>query len=150
MWRFTRDAVQHQELVHDVFVEAFLSLKTYKGRAPLEHWIARIATNVGYRYWKHQAKDRARHMLPLEEWDQLPFDDPETADPKKAADLLDAVLDRLPPRDRLVLMLRYVENLSVEETAEQTGWTQTTVKVQAWRARKKLKALFEKAGLEVE
>ncbi len=37
MWRFTRDTVHHQELVQDVFVEAFLSLKTYKGRAPLEH-----------------------------------------------------------------------------------------------------------------
>ncbi len=40
--------------------------------------------------------------------------------------------------------------MSVEETAEQIGWTQTMVKVQAWRARKKLKTLFQEAGLEVE
>jgi RNA polymerase sigma-70 factor, ECF subfamily len=150
MWRFTRDTIHHQELVQDVFVQAFLSLKTYKGKAPLEHWIGRITTNVGYRYWKNRAKDRARQTLPLEEWDQMPFEDPETTESEKAADLLDDVLGRLPPRDRVVLMLRYVENFSVEETAEQIGWTQTMVKVQAWRARKKLKTLFQEAGLEVE
>lgn len=150
MWRFTRNAVHHQELVQDVFVEAFLSLKTYKGKAPLEHWIRRIATNVGYRYWKRRVKDRTRQTLPLEAWDQLPLEDPESIEPKRAADLLDAVLDRLPPRDRVVLMLRYVDNLSVEATAEQIGWTQTMVKVQTWRARKKLKTLFQEEGLEVE
>jgi RNA polymerase sigma-70 factor, ECF subfamily len=150
MWRFSRDKVHHQELVHDVFVQAFLSLRTYRGKAPFQHWIVRIATNVGYRFWKDRAKDRAKQTVPLEEWDQLPLEDPDAMDPERAADLLDAVLDRLPPRDRLVLMLRYVENLSIEETAEHTGWTQTMVKVQAWRARKKLKALFQEAGLEVE
>ncbi len=71
-------------------------------------------------------------------------------EPEEAAEILHSLLDRLPPRDRLVLMLRYVEDRSVEETAELTGWTQTMVKVQAWRARNKLKKLFEAAGLEVE
>jgi len=43
------------------------------------------------------------------------------------------------------LTLRFVEERSVKETAELTGWTQTLVKVQTLRARGKLKKLFEKA-----
>ena len=59
--------------------------------------------------------------------------------------MLHGLLEELPPRDRLVLTLRYLEELSVEETAERTGWSRAMVKVQAWRAREKLKRLFAKA-----
>lgn len=150
LWRFTRDKIHHEELVQDVFVEAFLSLKTYRGTAPFEHWIAKIATTVGYRYWKRLARERLNPSAPIEEWRQIPEKEVEAMTPSQAADLLHNLLDELPPRDRLVLMLRYVENLSVEQTADRTGWTETMVKVQAWRARKKLKRLFQEAGLETD
>jgi len=149
LWRFTRDKAHHEELVQDVFVEAFLSLKTYRGEAPFEHWVAKITTAVGYRYWKNRTKERQNPSVPIEEWLQIPEDRVDAMDPSEAADLLHRLLDRLPARDRLVLMLRYVEDLTVEETADRTGWTQTMVKVQAWRARGKLKRLFQEAGLEV-
>ena len=54
-----------------------------------------------------------------------------------------ALLARLPPRDRLVLTLIYLDGCSVAEAAELTGWSQTMTKVQAHRARKKLKKLLE-------
>ncbi len=150
MWRFTRDRFKHRELVQDVFVEAYISLKTFRNRAPFEHWLSRIATSVGYRHWKKKAKERCNPMLPLEDWDQAIWEGPESVQPEYAAEILHSLLERLPPRDRLVLMLRHIENRSVEETAELTGWTTTMVKVQAWRARNKLKKLFEAAGLEVD
>jgi RNA polymerase sigma-70 factor (ECF subfamily) len=46
-------------------------------------------------------------------------------------------------RDRLVLMLIYLEGCSVAEAAEATGWSRTMVKVQAHRARRRLRALLE-------
>ena len=149
LWRFTRDKSHHEELVHDVFVEAFLTLKTYRGEAPFAHWLARIATAVGYRYWKKRTRERRNPSVAIEEWRQIPEEKIEAMDPSKAADLLHSLLEQLPPRDRLVLTLRYMEDLSVEETAERTRWTQTMVKVQTWRARKKLKRLLQEAGLEI-
>jgi RNA polymerase sigma-70 factor, ECF subfamily len=150
MWKFTRDKLKHRELVQDVFVEAYFSLKTFQGRAPFEHWLSRIATSVGYRYWKQKAKDASKRIVPLEEWDQSIWEEPESLQPGDAAEILHSLMEQLPPRDRLVLMLRHVENRSVEETAELTGWTKTMVKVQAWRARNKLKKLFEAADLEMD
>ena len=47
---------------------------------------------------------------------------------------LDAVLRQLPPRHRLVITLLYLEDRSVAEAARLTGWSQTMVKVQAFRA----------------
>jgi RNA polymerase sigma-70 factor (ECF subfamily) len=150
MWRFARDRTLHDELVQEVFVQAYLSLGTYKGTAPFEHWLSRIATRVGYRFWKKQAAEVSVQSLPVEEIDQLAIQPAHEMSPSLAAEMLHRILQSLPPRDRLVLVLRHVEDRSVKEVADLTGWTQTMVKVQTWRARKKLKKLLETAGVEVD
>lgn len=151
MWRFTRDRDEHRELVQEVFVQAYTSLSGFKANAPFAHWLARIATLVGYRYWKNRSHERSIPKVPIEEWaDRLATLEPAQWEASQAAELLHALLDELPPRDRLVMMLRHVEDRSVEETAALTGWSESMVKVQSWRARKKLKKLFEQAGLEVD
>src|SRR5450432_2766637 len=58
MHRFTRDPGAIEELVHDVFVEAYFSLSKYRGDAPLEHWLQKIATRVGYKYWERRQRER--------------------------------------------------------------------------------------------
>jgi len=150
MWRFTHAEHDHEALVQEVFVQAYLSLATYREDAPFEHWLARISTIVGYKYWRQLSRDRSRPMIPLEDIKNLALQDPEGIGPEKASAMLHALMQRLAPRDRLVLMLRYVEDRSVRQTAKLTGWTQAMVKVQAWRARKKLKRLVREAGLEVD
>lgn len=150
MWRFTRDRAEHRELVHEVFVEAYVDLARYRGDAPFEHWLARIATHVGYRFWKRRSASQSGKSVPIDELHDLAAVESQAFEPAQAAQVLHKLLDRLPPRDRLVLMLRYVEERSLEETAALTGWSQTMVKVQCWRARKKLKRLLEQAGMEVE
>ena len=148
LWRFSRDRRVHEELVQDVFVEAYLSLGRYHGKAPFVHWLSRIATRVGYRYWKQIDRRKKRESFTLEEWDQLPGDSGEKMDASQAAALVHRLLGQLPPRDRLVLTLRYMEECNVAETAQRTGWTKSMVKVQTWRARKKMEKLFTKAEKE--
>ncbi len=141
MWRFTRDPRELESLVQDVFVEAYKSLGGFRGTGPLEHWLLRIATRVGYRFWKR--RDRRRRVVPLGEWDPPAAGEPK---PAEAAERLHRLLAKLNPRDRLVLTLMYFEELSVAEIARQTGWSESMVKVQAHRARKRLKALLDNAS----
>ena len=145
LWRFSRDRSVHEELVQDVFVEAYLSLNGYRGKAPFGHWLARISTRVGYRYWKEKTRQKTTETFNIEEWDGVADNDEglEKVDPEQAARLLHNMLGQLPPRDRLVLVLRYLEGCDVAETARRTGWTMAMVKVQALRARNKLKRLLE-------
>jgi RNA polymerase sigma-70 factor (ECF subfamily) len=145
MWRFSRDQMTHEELVHDVFVEAYSSLYNYRPIAPFSHWLARIATRMGYQYWKRQARKKAHPTVSLEEWDGVSEETSDALSSKEAANLVHRMLAQLPPRDRLVLTLRYLEEYSVEETAEITAWSKTMVKVQALRAKKKLKKLLDEA-----
>lgn len=118
LWRFSRDRAVHEELVQDVFVEAYLSLNSFRGKAPFSHWLARIATRVGYRYWKEKARQKDVEPFSLAEWDQVADDTDsiEQMDADQAAGLLHGLLEQLPPRDRLVLMLRYIEGYDVAET----------------------------------
>ena len=149
LWRFSRDRLVHEELVQDVFVEAYLSLNSYRGKAPLGHWLSRIATRVGYRYWKQAARLRRTEGLTLAEWDMVPDESTEEMDPSRAAALVHRLLAQLRPRDRLVLTLRYLEGCDVAETVRRTGWTKSMVKVQSARARKRLEKLFAQAEKEI-
>lgn len=143
MWRFTRDPRCLEELVQETFVQVYYSLRSYKHKAPFEHWLSRIATRVGYRHWKQQT--RRRQELPL---DDFQFEAQQPPEPSHAAELLYTLLEQLPPKDRLVLTLMYFEQLSIKEISGRTGWSASLVKVQAHRARKKLKKLLEQAGIK--
>jgi RNA polymerase sigma-70 factor, ECF subfamily len=61
-----------------------------------------------------------------------------------AADLADRVLDVLTPEDQLALLMIDGEDASVKEVAETTGWSESKVKVRAFRARKKVREAMEK------
>ena len=148
MWRFTRDRRELEELVHDVFVEAYISLKGYRAKAPFSHWLNRIATLVGYHYWKRRKRASEREV-PLQDWDAFKAPEEDSAlEAEEAAEVLHKLLGQLPPRDRLVLTLMYLEDMSVAQIAEQTGCSRTLVKVQAHRARKKLKTLIDNPNKE--
>lgn len=148
LWRFTRDRGQWEELVHEVFVEAYRSLRGYRGEAPLVHWLRKIATRAGYRWWKQRARQRAEQTVELHDWDLVAAADDRQSTAAEAATLVHALLARLSARDRLVLTLLYLEECSVAEASRLSGWSQTMVKVQAHRARQRLKKLLESRGSE--
>jgi RNA polymerase sigma-70 factor (ECF subfamily) len=146
MWRFTRDTMVLDQLVQDVFVEAYLSLKGFRGRAPFLHWLRRIATRVGYRYWKSRARKDEREEALKEGNLSLPAA-PETLTAVEAANTLYRLLGKLPPGDRLVLTLFYFEECDLKEISARSAWNRALVKVRLHRARKKLKSLLEEAGM---
>jgi RNA polymerase sigma-70 factor, ECF subfamily len=148
LWRFTRDSVQCEELVQQVFVEAYFSLKTYRGDAPLLHWLRKIATRTGYRYWREKAKEPQETSLPeFDVLEEIQAVEEDRIDPAEAAAVLHSLLSRLPPDDRLVLTLMYFEECSTQEIAERVGWTRAKVKTQALRARRKMKEIAEREHL---
>lgn len=146
MRRFSRDPNAIEELVHDVFVEAYVSLRTYRKDSPLIHWLRKIAVRVGYRYWKRRSR-KVEQTVPLSEIQENleQFIDGSTESPNDASETLGSLLDLLSAPDRLVLTLIYWDGCSVAEAAELAGWSQAKVKVQAYRARKRLSALIEES-----
>jgi len=61
-----------------------------------------------------------------------------------AADLADRLLGTLSPEDQQALLMIDGDNASIKEVAEVTGWSESKVKVRAFRARKKIREAMEK------
>lgn len=137
MWKFSRLPNEHEELVQEVFVEAYLSLRNFRGDAPFEHWLQRIATRVGYRFWKKRKQTRDTQS---ERMQDIPatMDGGRELDAEEAASVVYRLLARLSTEDRLVMTLLHLEEYSIAEIARQMNWSESNVKVRAHRARKKL------------
>lgn len=149
MWRFTRDRLVLEDLMQEVFVQAYSSLSRFRGEAPLLHWLRRIASCVGYAHWKREARERGRREALAREA-MPPVHDPSAAAPSEAAEYACGLLAGLAPKDRLVLTLMYFEECSVKEIAARMGWSQSLVKVRAYRARRRLKHILEESGYGAE
>lgn len=148
MWRFTRDLRERDELVQDVFVEAYQSLAGFRWRAPLLHWLKRIATRVGYRFWRERERRRQWENPLPEHGTAAPSTENHALAAWEAAELVHYLLARLGKRDRLVLTLFYLEDCTVREVSEMTGWSETMVKVQTHRARRRLARICREMGVE--
>ncbi len=145
MWRFTRDPVILDELVQDVFIEVFNSLKRFKGHSSFYFWIRRISLRVGYRYWKRKGREQSRFVDP-DEIELEALKAPEKSQPSEAAEMLYTLLKTLPVKERMVLTLHYFDGCDMNEVAERMGWSRALVKVSAYRARQKLRAKLIQAG----
>ena len=148
MRRFSRDIQVCEELTHDVFVEAFLSLHSFRGDASWIHWLRRVAVRVGYRYWKQNRRKGLAQPLSDEQWRTLRGNGPELSVATDAAELVSLLLEQLAPDDRLVLTMTYLDGCSMSETASRCGWTVTGTKLRAFRARKRLAELIQRGSHE--
>ena len=143
---YRAQAHSDDDLVQEVYLAMFARLDRYEQRTgiPFEHWLARMTVNVCRDVLRAESRrPRLGAFSPAAE-QQLTVlhGGPGSHDDASAArELVDALLCRLPPDDRLVLTLLDLEQRSVAEISELTGWSKTLVKVRAFRARLRLKSL---------
>ena len=152
--RFFRQRSLAEEAAQEVFLKAFTQLDSYEGRGSLEGWLTRIATTTCLNLLRSARRRPEAAVADLTE-DEEAWLDSRLADVAVerhhsvessliAADLADRVLETLAPDDRIALMLIDGEGASIKEVAEATGWSESKVKVQAFRARRRMRAAVEK------
>ncbi|MFZ9856637.1 MAG: RNA polymerase sigma factor, partial [Limisphaerales bacterium] len=104
-----------EDIVQEVFVKAYHKLDTWRGEAPFEHWLMRLAVRTCYDHLRSHQRSREDSSGGGQELDLLatglgigPAEGIST-DAAASKALVDAVLDRLPPAHRLVLTLLELE-----------------------------------------
>ncbi len=147
--RFARDRHELDDLAQDIFLRVWKGLAGYRGDAPIEHWIMKIAVRTCYDFLRKNRKRREHEVLV----DETPPDGghtaaspPKTDATRRRRDAWDTVrqlLEQLKPEDRLVITLLDLEEKSVKEVAGLTGLSESNVKVRAHRARKKMRQIYE-------
>jgi RNA polymerase sigma-70 factor, ECF subfamily len=148
--RYARRESEVQDIAQEVWLKAFSKLQSFRGEAPFEHWLMRMTVRTCYDFLRGHQRNRESSFSELSE--------PETdwlerfvADPGNAAEnadaaklLIERVMEKLSPPARLVITLLEIEDRSVKEIAELTGWSVPLVKVRAFRARGEMRKILAK------
>jgi len=148
--RYARRESEVEDIAQEVWLKAFSKLASFRGDAPIEHWLMRMTVRTCYDFLRGHQRNRESSFSELSE--------PETdwlerfvADPGSAAEDADAakllvarVLEKLSPPARLVITLLEIEDRPVKEIAELTGWSVALVKVRAFRARGEMRKILAK------
>ena len=148
LYRYERDTHKLEDLAQEAFLKAWRALDRYDGRAPFEHWLARITTHVALDHLRREKRRRNEVGLPELGEDVLDWlrneDAPDPLEANDAAELLHVAMQELPPQDRVVLTMLELEGRSVNEVGKTIGASGVAVRVRAFRARARLKRALEK------
>lgn len=166
IFRLAQHITQNQEdaedVLQDTFLKAYTHLDSFAGNSKFYTWVVRIAVNESLMKLRKRKSDK---LVSLDEpvdtgeeevvrevavWEQTPETKFSQTELRK---ILDDTIDELDPIYRTVFLLRDVEELSTEETAESLGLTVPAVKSRLLRARlqlrEKLTRVFKRKGDEL-
>ena len=127
----------------------FTRIAQFQGNVPFTHWVSRIAVTTCIDHLRAQKRRPEFRWADLSENEADVLDavltsenDVTAGDALAAHELVHKLLDQLKPDDRIVLQLLDLEQKTLAEVGELTGWNIALIKVRAFRARRKLHKLF--------
>jgi len=131
-----------EDLVQSTFVHTMRAIRRYRGEASFKTWITSIAVHVAQH---HLRSGRVRRHEPLGLVPEASVASPAPAleariDERRLSARLHALLDRIPARQRVALLLFTIEGRSVEEVAALMGASQSTTRSRVFFARRALRA----------
>lgn len=142
--------VQEEDLAQEIFLKMFTRVDQYQGAVPFTHWVSRIAVTTCIDHLRAQKRRPEFRWADLSEkeaevLDAVMTNENEVAqdDAFEAHELVQKLMSQLKPDDQLVIRLLDLEQKTIVEISELTGWNRSLVKVRAFRARRKLRKLFE-------
>ena len=139
-----------EDLAQEILIKVFEKLDQFEGEVPLQHWVSRIAVNHCLNAIRAQKARPEWRMADLSEeqtaaLEALTTSTVEDLHPSHligARELVELLLESLSPEDRLLIRMLEIDELSIPEVQQRTGWSATYIRVRAFRARRKLNKRF--------
>jgi len=146
-YHLVNDHEEVEDLAQEIFVKAFLGVRGYDGRSSFATWLSRVTVNHCYDYLRRRRSSRVLYFSQMNEEGQRKLEGKAESPPPEGLhvedrialrDLASKLLNRAPAEDRVILGLKELEELSVQEIAEVLDLKESTVKVRLHRARKRM------------
>ncbi len=142
----TKDMNISKDLTHDILVKVFLNLSKYKGTASFSLWIHSITYNYCMDFFRKKKK------LPVTSVEEEEFrnisDDKEELELKKLKEFkleqLERLVEYLRPDDKVMLLMRYQDGLSIKNISATLNLKEGAVKMRLKRSRERLAKLVKK------
>jgi RNA polymerase sigma-70 factor, ECF subfamily len=147
LFYMVRNREQAEDLMQEVYIRVLKSYQQFEGKSSEKTWLFSIARNVAIDSFRKQKGWKQRIMEKFD-WssqqvkDEYPIPE-EIALQREEIQMMYKGLENCTVDQRMVLIMRYIQELSITETAEALGWTESKVKTTQHRALKVLKKNME-------
>ena len=142
-WRIVSDADAAQDVAQETFIKAYQQLPRFRGKSKFGTWLYRIAVNEARGHLRAQRRWQAR----WEKQATLQAVQPMSPEVGERAGPIVGLLQELPEKQRIVLALFYLQELSVAEIARAVRAPTGTVKAWLSRGRQRLRELAQEREL---
>ncbi len=148
---------EEEDVAQDIFLKMFTRIQQYRGPQPFPHWVSRIAVNTCL------DRLRAQKLRPVRTFTDLGMDptvyhdtvswsdagdDTPASNSRLSSELVEQLLASLKPQEQIILRMLDLEQKSVSEISQLTGWGASKIKVTAMRSRRKLTSTLQKLEME--
>jgi RNA polymerase sigma-70 factor (ECF subfamily) len=146
--RMVNNREEAEELAQDAFIKVFNAINNYRGESKFSTWLYRITYNTCISFLRKNKPD----LVEIQDqhgasnfnsgYDNLMKEDNNMA--------INIILSQLKPDDRAIIQLFYLEENSIKEISEITGFSNTNVKVKLHRSKQKMRKILEEDGFNLE
>jgi RNA polymerase sigma-70 factor (ECF subfamily) len=149
-------AAEAEDIVQDILSKVYFSLAKFDNDRPFYPWLRRVAINQCYDELRRVRRRKILKFTELNDQDtrlierlmSVPQAEPSSPTPSNGEEmrsLMQKVLERLPEKQRMAIVLRDFRQVSYEEMAETMRCSKQAVRLKVFRARARLRTLITKA-----
>jgi RNA polymerase sigma-70 factor, ECF subfamily len=139
-----------EDVAQEVFLRLYFSLDQLRTAEVFEPWLYRLTVNAAYDYLRKQRRRQEYRMSDLSEQQMMMADavaggraEQDEREYKKTRETVDALLGAVSEADRILLMLKELEGLSLKELEKIYNINENALKVRLFRARQRVLKAFE-------
>jgi len=132
-YRFTHAVSEAEDLLQEIFIKIFKSLRRIRSYKAFDAWVYRVAVNTCISFTRKRRLDEREYS------DETGYSGESNTDGNPIRIQLKEAIDRLPPKQKAVFILHDVQGFSHREAAEVMKWSEGTSKSQLFKARMKLR-----------
>src|ERR1700681_471221 len=142
-----------EDVSQEVFLRLYYSLDQLRAAEVFEPWLYRLAVNAAYDYLRRQKRRHEHRMSDLSEQQVMMADasaggkkQAEESRRTKVREMVQSLLDKVSEEDRILLMMKEVEGLSLKELEQVYKVNENALKVRLFRARQRVLKAYEAGG----
>ncbi len=142
---FAKDGDEAKDLTQDVFLKLFVKLGSFKGKSKFSTWLYAFTYNHCVNYvTRNTAKKFEKKSVDYTDIENLAEDYDESSDfSDMRVDKLKKALELVSPDEKMILLLKYQDNLSIKEIESVLGIGESAVKMRIKRAKDKLLTVYD-------
>ncbi|GBD90136.1 ECF RNA polymerase sigma factor SigW [bacterium BMS3Abin04] len=149
--RMLRNEMDAEEVLQDSFLKAFMSMNNFRHESKFSTWFYRIVYNTGLSFLQSKRKKTELKLDSLEDHNYLNYEDGKIlAVEENSIKYLSLIIDKLPIRNALVIILYYIDDLKLSEISEILDISLVNAKVLLHRSRNILRDLIFKHNYQKE